>query len=636
MSALSYVIGDDVVDVLKVDGKYKKTPMVHLKSNSDEPYIRFDENGNLYCLAYDDDNNGKLGLWKFNPNSRTTTEATSEDLSSFQIRRFQIDEKGRNAFLNVFEDYDSEKYIGYDAVYVLPLLGSNKTPVKLYKSSSKEYAVGNIVYMNDAIYFVVDDDDYSNGRNYGVDSAIYVAKADKDGNYSAANVVAEKNLTEYIFRCKLESCYDKETKTFDYKAIKDYLFSFCGAAVEKEFRLNTLFQTYASEAGVYDFTYGDVYTTEKDEAALKYLLQEGVNITTKKGDVVNVAYNFLTSYDNQTHQWPEESIKDADGKYVKLYLFICYVWSYERSRIPFESLVFEKGTENTAYTTSKEYYTSDLAAEQIRSCDMVASEDGVYLLFPEWDDQGHNTHSSLWQYVDASGKKVMKTPTSIASVKLAPCNRDNWDWIDPSEDFSKWYKKPFQTSGDGIFMYNNDKTAIWHYRNGTAENLLSFDSSSENISEIVNFSVSEDSVYYTAKSGNTYFTKKVDINTKESKQIAYNDILGQIMEIDGRSVRPDAYDGATKISITVKQYEDLEISQTKTGTKITLKVANADSVDEDGEKFKDFKWECLGNVIETGKTFEIPETWGKGNYPVVLTAVRNGRFYSKQISVTIE
>lgn len=622
MSAVSYVAPDGTVyDALKKDDVYQNVPALHIKSNNDEPYIQFDKDGNFYCLTYSP--TGKV-VYKYNPVSHTTDVITITDIDKFEINNFVVDEDGDNIFLNVFEEFVGEpEWVGIPAVYAIALKGSKKgTPVLLYKGKVKSHNVSNIIYWNKAIYFVVDD--HMNDRR---ESAVYIAKADRNNDYSIENVTAELNMAEWVLRDFMYKTYNTTTQDFDYTAIKNFIFDFCDPSVEKELRLDKMFEQWSEAKGKYDWFYGDCYTELKDEDALKFLF--------KRAGV----YNFIKKMNDNTFDWDVDPY-DADGNSIIGIRFFQNLWGHQNSRVPLEKMVFKKGTDETAYKTSPAYYNSDIASHEIYGGTLIANDEGVFLLFQEYENKEEGgkwvtvpAYSTVWHIVDSDEHYVLSKPLSLESVKLANSQREDWSWIEDT-DVDKWYKKPMQANRDGLFVYNQDKTSIWYYHNGNAENLLAFDSSIENIDEIVSFSVSDSSVYYNAKSGDKYFTKKVDVATKSSVQIKYDDVLGQMMEITGKKVTSEEKAADTVITVTIPEMEDLILTTEESASKVTITVSNL--VDAEGYRFTDFYWTCFGKKLSDANSVDIPKTWARGSYRILLQAKKNGMPYSATITVTIE
>ena len=603
--SLVYVKNDGTSADIFVNSKEynnpKLVPAFYMKSSDDEDYLQFDQAGNMFVAANDE--HGKVSIYKYEPIGGTLTKVVPE-INGLSIRNYRVSEDGKWLFLNAMVN-------GANNVFAIPTFRPEDY-IELYKNDAQEWSVENVVVTNDrTVYFFVND--YAGGRRT---SGLYKCKFDYANNtYSKDNIEKEITLPMWAFLEDLDNDYGRKTGSIDYEGLLNFIFSFCGdSSLKKEFRLDKAFEEYSEEKGLYDWYYGRLYTTKKDIDALKFIFEDA--------ELAQIFQNYC--YD--------DSRKD-DGTYKG-----------GKGRFPFERFVFIKDTNDTAYTVSPAYYNTWFGSTDTTGGILLTNNEGVFVLKPNNWDENINWFdcSTVVKVIDNNGNYVFEIPEALKHFEC-PAPRKDYVSVDPTQ--SEWFKKPFQTNKNGIFMYNKDSTQIWYYSNGVALNLLANDDAS--ISEITSFYSDDDSVSFIARYGDSKFTHKIDLATRSLKEYKFSGNLTQVMEINNSIFKPKS---STDIAVSVKfqRIEDLTVtvSEPRDG-KIFLTAAKKYNEDGFDENFSNYKWTCLEKVLNTksdgsvnGGAYFIEietEQFQNGSYPILVTAQKaNGTYCSCFFYLIIE
>lgn len=631
-SQMSYVYPDGTVfDIFNFDGLYwsngelsNRSIQRDMKAHHGDQYLQFDKRGNAYIAVYDwsdvcGDDSGRA-IYKFNPaTKKVTVIGINNKAKNVFYNGFAVDDDGQNIFTGEIEcdggnfdleDSDPKKYQGYTTVNSYRIV-DGKAPVKteLYRSKVYENAVQVPVYLNKKLYFYVND--YNNLRT---DTGLYIASEEADGSYKTA--VVYKNPTQYsIVDLFLKNNYEQNGNKFDYKAILDYFFdNFCVAG-EKEFRLDRL---YATKEEYEENGKGALYTDKKDVEALKYLLDDGTD-------------NVITLL-NDYSKWDA----DGDGSQDIFHKFMSYIWDQREdnnNRFPFEKLIFKKGTNETAFATPKEFYSTTLGCMNINGTKLIASEDGIFFINEYNESAQAYEYLELFQICDKDGKFIGEMPYSLDPkvLKIHPNHNKNTLPL-VYNDTTTWYKSPIQATEKGIVMMSKDKKTLYYYYNGVAQNILINDSSYGAIDEILTFDATSSSVFYNAKAGSKYFTKKINLADFTVAEVKLDEQVGSIMEFHDSKISTNNYGSSVKFTVTLAENPKVEVSTTKTTSDLTLKVTNF--TEKAGYKVK---WECMGKVLSKSDTLVMKaEDFAEGKYPITVVASKDGVIISDFISVEIK
>lgn len=631
VSQLSYVYPDGTVyDILNYDGKYSYSNrylQIDQKSGytsekeaviwGGNEYIQFDKRGNMYVAVYDwaDTNPGDTGrtIYKFNPITKKVTDIRMGDTThDICYIGFTVDDDGTNLFTGEKNcekgDFEKDIYDGYTTINAYRLI-SGQDPVKteLFRSAVVEGACETPVFFAGKLYFLVND--WNNNRR---DTGLYIASPDSNANYWKENVVVQKNATHYsIVELCFKDNYEKNNNKFNYEAILKYLFdNFCVDG-DKEFRLDRLYPTKAAYA---ERGMEELYTDKTDVEALKYLLEDGTD-------------NFIKLVSDY-------SIWDADknGSEDRFHKFLSYMYDEYNNRFPFENLIFKKNSKETAYATSKEYYSTTLGGMNINGMKLIKSEEGVFFINEYNESKQAYEYLEVYQVCDKDGKFIGEMPCSLSPevVKIHPYRSTNTE-IFNQKDVTTWYKAPLQITEKGIAMMSSDKKSLYYYYNGVTKNVLINDPTANAIDEIMTFDATANSIFYNAKAGAKYFTKKIDLNDFSVVQVGIDDQLGSIMEYHDSKISTENYGSSAKFTVTLSPNPTVEISTTKTSTEVTLKVTN--NTERAGYAVR---WECMGKVLSKSDTLVMKASeFAAGTYPITVVTSKDGVIISDFISVEI-
>lgn len=638
-SQLQYVYPDgEIFDIYTYDGNFwydegvfgaLRSVMRDMKSGSGNgkeaasgggnEYIQFDKRGNAYIASYDycGDNEAEKGqvIYKFNPlNKKISKIVISTQTKDTRLNGFAVDDDGTNLFTSEIEcelgDNSKDIWDGYSTLNAYRIIdGEAPKKTELYRSSVKEYSAGNPVYFNGKLYCVVNDYDGDEKA-----TGLYIANPDSAANYKKSNVTIQRNITHYTFFERfLKTSYKENGNKWNYQEILDFIFDNYCVAGEKEFRLDRIYSTQAE----YDENgKGSLYSsTLTNIDALKYVFEDGT--------------------DNAITILNDNGIWDADGNGSEdiFHKFICVAWD-NRGRIPLEKFVFKKGSTETAFATSKEYYTTTFGGMNINGFKIIASGDGLFFLNEYNESEQAYKYLELYQICDKSGKFIGEVPPSVnpkaKALFIHPNGNTNTKILD-YKDPTTWFKSPIQATEKGIVMMSQDKKTLYYYDNGVANNILINDSASGTIDEILTFDATSKSVFYNAKSGNKYFTKKIDLSDYSVVEVKLDEQLGSIMEYHDSKISTDNYGSSAVFKVTLAANPVIEISTTSTSSQVTLKVTNC--TETAGYKVR---WECMGNVLSNSDTLVMKKAnFAAGSYPVTVVAAKDGEVVSDLLFVEI-
>lgn len=233
-----------VFDILGADGNVHKTLITYLKENDDVDYVKFDENGNIYMLVEDRDNNNKPYIVRFNPLSNDVTKY-SIDGTNLWIRNFEITPDGKNIFLNVMTEYTKtadDNWEGNNYVYAVKVNSSEK-PVALYEpeANDKSWAISHFNYdvANSALYFYAHAD-----KNKHVGSGLYICKKDADGAFTKDGVTNYFEPAGWMLGAETIEGFKKSDGTYDAEKFLKYIKSFYGRNANKVYLTLDFFKQY--------------------------------------------------------------------------------------------------------------------------------------------------------------------------------------------------------------------------------------------------------------------------------------------------------------------------------------------------------------------------------------------------------
>ena len=615
--SLVYVRNDGTSSDIFIDSKgvsnYKLVPAFWMKSSDDEDYLQFDQSGHMFVAAKDENN--VVSIYKYEPIGGTLSKVLP-DIQGLSIRNFRVSEDGKWLFLNAMVNNSNH-------VYAVPTYRPQDY-IALYENNTEEWSVENVVVTSDrTVYFFVND--YAGGRRT---SGLYKCKFDFANNtYSKDFVENETTLPMWAFEEDLfvynydelgnrvgdhigiEAEFKKgnDSQKIDYGKLLKFIFSFCDPSVEKEFRLDKAFAEYTGDN--YDWFYGNLYTEEKDEDALEFIF--------KNNETDNLFW-ILQCY------CYDDTRKD-DGTFKG-----------GRGRFPFERFVFKKGTDETAYTVSPAYYNTAFGSTDTTGGILLSNNEGVFVLKPDHWVQSTVKAEDSWfdcstvvKVVDNNGNYVFETPDALKHFEC-PAPRKEYVYVDPTQ--KDWYKKPFQTNKDGIFIYNKKGTEVWYYTNGKALNLLANDYTF--IEKINSFFSDDASITFNASDGTDNFTHKIDLATREVVDYKLSGDFTQVIEVNTKASKPK--DTSVKVSIEFEKIEDLNVSiSNPVNGKITLTADKNYVQDGFTENFSNYKWSCLGKVLNIGEDGKVnggayyieidTSNYTSGTYPILVIAEKKDK-----------
>jgi len=534
------------VDVLNKDGKVNYFLTTWQKENEGEDYIQFDENGNLFALAHDDDPDGKYIIFRYNPQTNKLDEYSLTNIEGdVYIRNFKITKDGKWIFLNVMVDNKKNNVYAFQ-------VNANKPPLSMYEyktadaSAEPSWAVSSIAInpVTSLAYWYVDDYNDMGRPNSG----LYVAEKDTNG-YSEAKVkkyhavqwwqildfiktsifgISPSDMEAYRANLTYQEVVAAD-ENLDYKKLLDYLKGLCCYEGEIEFN----FSKFKDMTGVTcKGGDGNEYTTDefailgecdlKDEAALKYLF------TTSLEDVLNLDdsakndwtdNNLFTTLVERFYYdyWNNGGLAESEG----------YSILSERTEtaFPLGYFMFQKGTDKSAYFLDDDagFFKSAFGAHM--NGIILANNEGTWVLSDIWSEtkvnadgtKGNNSHATAFQLTDIRGNFKCTQPGDLATLEFWP----RWDYDTANRDATDpWYQNPFVANADGIAALAVDKKTIYYHSNNVTKDLLESDQNKASFFGIYAFKLQDKELIYNAvKTNGSYITVSIDLATGTAKKL---------------------------------------------------------------------------------------------------------------------
>ena len=551
ISMLMYAKPDGTtVDVLNKAGKVNYFLTTWQKENEGEDYIQFDETGNLFALAHDDDPDGKYIIFRYNPSTNKLDEYSLTNIEGdVYIRNFKVTKDGKWIFLNVMVDNKQNNVYAFQ-------VNANKPPLSMYEykttnaSAEPSWAVSSIAInpVTNLAYWYVDDYNDMGRPNSG----LYVAEKDTNG-YSEAKVkkyhavqwwqildfiktsifgISPSDMEAYRANLTYQEVVAAD-KNLDYKKLLDYLKGLCCYDGEIEFN----FSKFKDMTGVTcKGGDGNEYTTDdfailgkcdlKDEAALKYLfttsLEDVLNLddSAKNDWTDNNLFSTLVERFNYDY-WNNGGLAESEG----------YSILSERTEpaFPLGYFMFQKDKDGKA--TDKSAYFLDDDAGFFKSAFgahmngiILANNEGTWVLSDIWSEtkvnkdgtKGNNSHATAFQLTDNRGNFKCTQPGDLATLKFWP----RWDYDTANRDETDpWYQNPFVANSDGIAALAVDKKTVYYHSNNVTKDLLASDPNKASFSGIYAFKLQDKELIYNAKTNGGYITVSIDLATGTAKKL---------------------------------------------------------------------------------------------------------------------
>ena len=534
------------VDVLNKDGRVNYYLTTWQKENEGEDYIQFDQNGNLFALAHDDETKD-YGIFRYHPDTdKVDVYKLSNIKGETYIRNFKITPDGKWIFLNVMVD---DKQNNVYAVQV----NTTNAPISMYEYKTTEtnaetsWAVSSIGInpKSGFVYWYVDDYNDWGRPNAG----LYVAEADIHGNFAAKDVkhyhAAEWWQILDFVKTHIYKVDTKDTKAYredqtyhnvipatantDYSELLSYLKGLCAFKGDIELNFSAFAGMEDTECAYDDETGTHTYTTSdfkklaegdlKDEAALKYLFE------TSYADALEIENPSDWEKQNLFSNLVERFVYDcwnrglaADEGFVKTSEANGYTF-------PLHYFMYQKGTTKSAYLPEgdEKFFKSAFGSKM--NGIILANNEGTWVLSDIWDEnkvnadgtKGNNSHSTAFQLTDNKGNFTCNQPGDLATLQFRP----RWDYdFQQRDETDPWYQNPVVANTTGIAALSKDKKTIYYQSNGTTKDLLATDANKALFFGIYSFKLEEKELIYNAvKTNGGYITVSIDLATGTAKKL---------------------------------------------------------------------------------------------------------------------
>lgn len=133
----------------------------------------------------------------------------------------------------------------------------------------------------------------------------------------------------------------------------------------------------------------------------------------------------------------------------------------------------------------------------VSSGELVYTDDGVFLLYPEWKDDVM-VYTSVVQVTNKDGNIVMTTPSALADIKGFVT--DNYSETRTRKEGDPWYKSPIKANNNGFTLRSEDGKSVYYYDGTTCTTIV--DGKKLNLATVYSFSLNNEAFLYNAVSMN--------------------------------------------------------------------------------------------------------------------------------------